>query len=60
MPKKDKDLSVILWKASLSKALELRSITYFSDAERNLHTMQGIWPDDAEIADLRDLLVPWE
>jgi tetratricopeptide (TPR) repeat protein len=60
MPKKDKDLSVILWKASLAKALELRSTTYFNEAQMNLHTMECIWPDDAEITDLRDLLVPWE
>jgi hypothetical protein len=60
MPKKDKALSVILWKASLAKALELRSTTYFNEAQMNLHTMECIWPDDAEITDLRDLLVPWE
>lgn len=57
--KKDKDLSVKLWKASLNKALLLRSATYFSEATNNLNTMEAIWPDDAEIGDLRDLLVPW-
>jgi hypothetical protein len=58
--KKDRDLSIKLWKASLDKALQLRSATYFSEASRNLHTMECVWPDDAEVADLRDLLVPWE
>jgi hypothetical protein len=57
--KKDKDLSIKLWRASLEKALLLRSETYFSEAQRNLYTMECIWPDNAEIRDLRDLLIPW-
>jgi transcriptional regulator with XRE-family HTH domain len=56
---KDKALSVRLWKASLAKALELCSTTYFDEARSLLCTMEGIWSDDAEIGDLRDLLVPW-
>jgi len=60
MAKKDKDLTVKLWKAALAKALELRSTTYYNEAQSLLCTMEGIWPDDAEVADLRDLLVPWE
>jgi transcriptional regulator with XRE-family HTH domain/tetratricopeptide (TPR) repeat protein len=58
--KKDKDLSIKLWKASLAKAIELRSTTYYNEAQHLLYTMECIWPDDAEISDLRDLLVPWE
>lgn len=60
MAKKDKDLSVKLWKASLSKAALLRSATYYNEAANNLNTMEAIWPDDPEVNDLRDLLVPWE
>lgn len=56
---KDKDLSIRLWKATLAKALELHSTTYFDEARSLLSTMESIWSDDAEIADLRDLLVPW-
>jgi hypothetical protein len=59
MAKKDKDLSVKLWKASLNKTLMLRSATYYNEAANNLNTMEAIWTDDAEVADLRDLLVPW-
>lgn len=58
--KKDKDLSVKLWKASLNKALQLRSTTYYNEAQSLLSTMECVWPDDAEVNDLRDLLVPWE
>lgn len=58
--KKDKDLSIRLWKASLAKAIELRSTTYYDEAQSLLKTMECIWPDDAEVADLRDLLLPWE
>lgn len=57
--KKDKDLSIKLWKASLAKARELRSTTYYNEAQSLLRTMECVWPDDAEIGDLRDLLVPW-
>jgi transcriptional regulator with XRE-family HTH domain len=58
-PKKDKDLSVKLWKAALAKALELKSTTYYNEAQSLLTTMECIWPDDKEVADLCDLLVPW-
>lgn len=60
MAKKDKDLTIKLWKASLAKALELRSTTYYDEAQSLLRTMECVWPDDAEVTDLRDLLVPWE
>lgn len=60
MAKKDKDLTIKLWKASLAKALELHSTTYYDEAQSLLRTMECVWPDDAEVADLRDLLVPWE
>lgn len=60
MAKKDKDLSVKLWKASLAKAIELRSTTYYNEAQSLLRTMECIWPDDPEVNDLRDLLVPWQ
>ena len=56
---KDKALSVRLWKATLAKALQLHSTTYFNEAQSLLCTMEAIWSDDTEIGDLRDLLVPW-
>jgi len=58
--KKDKDLTIKLWKASLAKALQLKATTYYNEATQLLSTMEAIWPDDAEVTDLRDLLVPWQ
>lgn len=54
--KKDKDLSMRLWKASLAKAIELGSTTYCDEAQSLLKTMECIWPGDGEVTDLRDLL----
>jgi transcriptional regulator with XRE-family HTH domain len=54
--KKDKDLTVRLWKAELQKAQRLQSVTYVQEAQTAYQIMECVWPDDPEIKDLYDLL----
>jgi tetratricopeptide (TPR) repeat protein len=57
--KKDKDLSIALWKKVLKKATELQSETYFNESGIAFQIMEGIWSDDTNVLDLRDVLVHW-
>lgn len=54
--KKDKDLTIRLWKAELQKAQRMQSITYIKEAQTAYQIMECVWPDDSEIRDLYDLL----
>jgi tetratricopeptide (TPR) repeat protein len=54
---KDKDRSIALWKATVTAAQELESETYLNRVHLAYETMEGIWSDDADVRDLRDLLV---
>ena len=54
--KKDKDLTIQLWKAELQMAQRMHSVTYIREAQTAYQIMECVWPDDAEIHDLYDLL----
>jgi tetratricopeptide (TPR) repeat protein len=54
--KKDKDLTIQLWKAELQMAQRMRSVTYIREAQTAYQIMECVWPDDTEIHDLYDLL----
>ena len=54
--KKDKDLTIQLWKAELQMAQRMHSVTYIREAQTAYQIMECVWPDDSEIHDLYDLL----
>jgi len=57
--KKDKYLSLKLWKTGIEKAKILQSELYFNEACLSYQIMEGIWSDDHEVRELRDLIVHW-
>ena len=54
--KKDKELSLHLWQAELQEATALQSKTYLSEVYLAYRIMEALWPDDASVTDLRDLI----
>ena len=54
--KKDKDLTIQLWKAEMQKAMAMQSMTYIQEAQTTYQIMECVWPDDSEVRDLYDLL----
>ncbi len=56
---KDKERSIALWKVAWQETSELRSESYFDEARLTYQIMRGIWSDDTDVLDLRDLLVNW-
>ncbi len=54
--KKDRDLTILLWKAELQMAQRMRSVTYIQEAQTAYQIMECVWPDDSEVHDLYDLL----
>ncbi|QBD75308.1 XRE family transcriptional regulator [Ktedonosporobacter rubrisoli] len=57
--KKDKELSIALWKTVLEKATHLQSETYFNEASSAYQIIEGIWSGERDITEVRDLLVHW-
>jgi transcriptional regulator with XRE-family HTH domain/tetratricopeptide (TPR) repeat protein len=57
LPKKDKDLSVRLWKAGLEEARKLRSDLRLNEVLTGYKTMLDIWPHERDILDSRGLII---
>lgn len=57
LPKKDKELSAMLWKAGLKEARKLRSDLRLNEVLTAYKTMLDIWPHERDILDLRDLII---
>ena len=55
--KKDKELSIALWKAVVLFAQRLQSETYLNEANLGYQIMEGIWSGDNDIIELQDLLI---
>jgi transcriptional regulator with XRE-family HTH domain/NADH:ubiquinone oxidoreductase subunit len=56
---KDKAFAIELWKAGMQGAKELHSQQRFNEAMLAYHIMEGIWPNDPQIEELRDLIRRW-
>jgi transcriptional regulator with XRE-family HTH domain len=59
LPQKDRELSIRLWRASIQEARALQSELRFNEACMAHDMMEGIWPDEACIQELRELTVHW-
>lgn len=57
--KKDKALSIKLWRAGMEQTNTLQSETYFSESYLAHRIMEALWSDDSEVTDLSDLLKHW-
>lgn len=55
--KKDKDLTLLLWKTEVQKARLIKSVTYLQEAQTAYQIMECVWPDDPEVRNLYDLLL---
>lgn len=53
---KDKELALHIWHAEYKEALALQSKTYLNESYISYRIMEALWPDDARITDLRDLI----
>jgi transcriptional regulator with XRE-family HTH domain len=58
MASKDKDLTICLWNAQLDMARALGSETYLKESWKTCEIMECVWPDDAGVLALRDVLYP--
>ena len=57
--KKERELSIGLWKAGIQGAQALRSEQRLTEAHTAFEVMEGLWPGDSAIDELRDLLNHW-
>ena len=57
--KKDKALSIRLWKAAIQAAKDFHGEERFQEAVQAYSIMESIWPDEADVLDLHDLIVHW-
>jgi tetratricopeptide (TPR) repeat protein len=58
-PERDLERAIVLWVAEVREAAALRSQKSFDEATMAYEVMQGVWPGEARVLDLRDLLVHW-
>ncbi|SRR5579875_603766 len=58
-PARDMEQAITYWKASIQEAITLRTQNHFDDACTAYEVMQGIWPNEPRIKELRDLIVHW-
>jgi transcriptional regulator with XRE-family HTH domain len=59
LPEKDKEHSIKLWEAGLESTLELRSEQRFGEVLIGYEMMGALWPDDKDVAELRQHIVHW-
>lgn len=50
---------IALWKADIQSAHTLRSQQRFEEAYMAYEVMEGVWPNERRIMELRDLIVHW-
>lgn len=53
---KDKELTIRLWNAQFDMAQALKSATYIKEAWATYDIMECLWPDDSEVAALKEAL----
>ena len=58
-PTRDMEQVIALWKADVRGATTLRSQQSFEEACKAYEVMEGVWPGDPRIMDLRDLIMHW-
>jgi transcriptional regulator with XRE-family HTH domain len=55
----DMEQAIMLWKANIQGARDLRSKQRFSEAVTTYEAMQMFWPKEKRISDLREYVVHW-
>jgi len=58
-PTRDMEQVIASWKAALQGAITLQSQQRFEEACTVYEVMEGVWPGEPRIRELRDLLVHW-
>lgn len=58
-PKRDMDRAIAFWIEEMRGANALRSQKCFDEAYMAYEVMEGVWPGEARVLELRDLLVHW-
>jgi transcriptional regulator with XRE-family HTH domain/tetratricopeptide (TPR) repeat protein len=58
-PARDMERVIALWKADIQSALTLRSQQRFEEACMAYEVMEGVWPNERRVMELRDLIVHW-
>ncbi len=58
-PTRDMTQVIALWKADIQGATALRSQQRFEEAYMAYEVMEGVWPNERRIMELRDLIVHW-
>ena len=58
-PMRDMEQVMALWKADIQGAITLQSQQRFEEAYQAYEVMEGVWPNERRIMDLRDLIVHW-
>jgi hypothetical protein len=51
--------AIALWKADIRGATTLQSQQRFEEAYQAYEVMEGVWPNERRIMELRDLIVHW-
>lgn len=59
LPKKDKDLSIRLWKAGLQSTTETQSEQRFGEVQVSLDIMEAVWTNEPDVAALRQTMKHW-
>jgi len=58
-PTRDMEQVITFWKAGLQGAITLQSQLWFEEACTVYEVMQGAWPSEPRIRELRGLVVHW-
>lgn len=58
-PRRDIEQIIPIWVAGIEGAVALQSQKRFDEMSLAYEVMEGIWPNDARIKELRDLVVHW-
>jgi tetratricopeptide (TPR) repeat protein len=58
-PEKDRELSTKLWQAQMQGAIAMRSEQHYQVALNSYDIMETLWPQEARVKELRDLVVHW-
>ncbi len=58
-PTRDMERVIALWKTDIQGATTLQSQQRFEEACQAYEVMEGVWPNERRIMELRDLIVHW-
>ena len=59
IPTRDMDRAIAFWMAEIQGASALRSQKCFDEAYMAYEVMEGVWPNERRVMELRDLIVHW-